>query len=108
MQNQTVKEGKTMAIVAYVFWLGLFLAIFLNNKDKNTFTSFHIRQSFGILLLNLGAGFAYTYINHTFGSIIAVISVVLWIFGFISALKGEEKLVPLFGNLFQDLFKGLS
>lgn len=108
MQNQTVQEGKTMAIISYIFWLGLIIAIFMNNKDKNTFTSFHIRQSFGILLLNLGAGFAFQYINITFGSLVAAISFVLWILGLISAAKGEEKEVPLFGKLFQDLFKGLS
>lgn len=108
MQNQTVKEGKTMAIISYIFWLGLFLAVFMNNKDKNTFTSFHIRQSFGILLLNLGAGFAFQFINYTFGSLVAAISLVLWILGLISAAKGEEKEVPLLGKLFQDLFKGLS
>ena len=41
-----IQEGKTMAIIAYIFWLGLVISIYMNNKDKNTFTSFHIRQSF--------------------------------------------------------------
>jgi len=108
MQNQTVQEGKTMAVISYVFWLGLIIAIYMNNKDKNPFTSFHIRQSFGILLLNLAAGFAFQYMNHTLGFIIAVTTVILWILGSFAALKGEEKEVPLFGKLFQDLFKGLS
>jgi len=108
MRNQTVQDGKTMAIVAYVFWLGLILAIFINNKDKNTFTSFHIRQSFGILLLNLAAGFAYNYISNSFGLIILIVTVVLWVIGILSAFNGNEKEVPLLGNLFQDLFKGLS
>lgn len=108
MQNQTVQDGKTMAIISYVFWLGLIIAIFMNNKDKNTFTSFHIRQSFGILLLNLAAGFAFQYINASFGSIIAITTFILWFLGILSAFKGEAKEVPLLGNLFQDLFKGLS
>lgn len=108
MQNQTVQEGKTMAIISYIFWLGLVIAIFMNNKDKNTFTSFHIRQSFGILLFNLAAGFAFNYIHPFFGGIIAVTSVILWILGLLSALKGDEKEVPFLGKLFQDLFKGLS
>lgn len=108
MQNQTVQNGKNMAIVSYIFWLGLFLAIFINNKNKNTFTSFHVRQSFGILLVNLAAGFAYNYIGAFFGSILAFISIFLWVLGVFSAFKGEAKEVPLIGNLFQDLFKGLS
>lgn len=108
MQNQTIQNGKTMAIIAYVFWLGLILAIFINNKDKNSFTSFHIRQSFGILLINLAAGFAYNYIGFFLGSILAFISILLWALGIFSAFKGEAKEVPLLGNLFQDLFKGIS
>lgn len=108
MQNQTIQDGKTMAIISYIFWLGLVIAIFMNNKDKNTFTSFHIRQSFGILLLNLGGGFALNYINYYFGSILLLVSFILWILGFVSAFKGEEKEVPFLGKLFQDLFKGLS
>jgi len=108
MQNQTVQEGKTMAIISYIFWLGLVISIFMNNKDKNTFTSFHIRQSFGILLLNLAAGFAYNYIHPFFGSTILIVTILLWVLGIFSAFKGEEKEVPFLGKLFQDLFKGLS
>lgn len=108
MQNQTVQEGKTMAIISYIFWLGLIIAIFMNNKDKNTFTSFHIRQSFGILLLNLAAGFGYNYIHPFFGSVILIITVILWALGILSAFNGDQKEVPLLGKLFQDLFKGLS
>jgi len=108
MQNKTVQDGKILAIIAYAFWFGLIISIFLNNKTKNTFTSFHIRQSFGILLLNLSAGFAFNYINSFFGLIILVVTVVLWIIGILGAFNGNEKEVPLLGNLFQDLFKGLS
>lgn len=108
MQNQTVQEGKPMAIISYFWFIGFGIALYFNNKTKNGFTSFHIRQSFGISLLSLAAGFASNYINTTFGSIIAFTSVILWFIGIFYAIKGEEKEVPLLGSWFQDLFKGIS
>jgi len=108
MQNKIIQSRKTVAILAYVFWLGLIFAIFINNKDKNTFTSFHIRQSFGILLLNLAAGFMYNYMNSFFGLTLAFISFILWVLGIITAFKGEAKEIPIIGNIFQEFFKPLS
>lgn len=108
MQNQTVLKGKPMAIISYFWFIGFGIALYFNNKTKNSFTSFHIRQSFGISLLSLGAGFATNYINNTFGSIIAVTSIILWFIAVFYTIKGEEKDVPLLGKLFQDLFKGIS
>ena len=46
--NQTVEEGKTMAIISYVTIIGLIIAFVSNNSKPNEFTSFHIRQSLGI------------------------------------------------------------
>ena len=47
MENHTVYEGKTMAIISYFWWIGLIIAFIMNNNKKNTFASFHIRQMIG-------------------------------------------------------------
>ncbi len=39
--------------------------------------------------------------------IVSIFIFVLWIIGFIGAIQGEEKKVPLLGDLFQDWFKGI-
>jgi uncharacterized membrane protein len=108
MHNQTINEGKNIAIISYLFWLGLIIAIFINNNNKNPFTSFHIRQSFGILIINLFSGLAYRFFHPLLGSILGVVSLILLILGIISAYNGEEKEVPFVGSLFQDIFKGIS
>ncbi|PQB07207.1 hypothetical protein BST83_08630 [Polaribacter filamentus] len=53
MENHTVNEGKTAAIISYITIFGTIIAFFMNNSKKNSFTSFHIRQMIGIFLLSM-------------------------------------------------------
>ncbi len=107
MENQTIKEGKTMAIIAYLWWIGLIIAFVMNNDKRNYFASFHIRQMIGLLLLNIAAGVVGRYVDGTVGWLIGAGTFVLWIIGFIGAIQEEEKSVPLLGDKFQEWFKGI-
>ena len=108
MENQTVNEGKSMAIISYFWWIGLIIAFIMNNSKKNTFASFHIRQMIGLLLLNVGVSLIYKYVGSSVGMLLGLATFVLWVIGFIGAFQGEEKKVPLIGDLFQDWFKGIA
>ena len=105
MENTTINEGKTAAIISYLWIPGLIIAFVMNNEKKNPFTSFHIRQMIGLMLLNIVAIFLSRYINNIAGWTVDVIAFVLWIMGFIAALQGEEKKVPFLGEQFQEWFK---
>ncbi|SNR31541.1 DUF4870 domain-containing protein [Lutibacter flavus] len=107
MENQTVKEGKSMAIISYFWWIGLIIAFIMNNSKRNTFASFHIRQMIGLLLLNVGVSLIYKYVGSSVGMLLGLGTFVLWVIGLIGAFQGEEKRVPLIGDLFQDWFKGI-
>ncbi len=107
MENQTVNEGKTMAIIAYLWWIGLIISFVMNNDKKNSFASFHIRQMIGLLLLNIAAGIIGNYVDGFVGLVIGFGTFVLWLIGFIGAIQGEEKRVPLLGDQFQDWFKNI-
>ena len=48
MENTSVSEGKTAAIIAYLTIFGTIVAYIMNRSKKNYFTSFHIRQMIGI------------------------------------------------------------
>ena len=108
MENQTVHEGKSIAIISYFWWIGLIIAFVMNNNKKNSFASFHIRQMLGLLLLNIAVSIIFRYSDSSIGYILGLGTFVLWIIGFIGAFQGEEKRVPLFGDLFQDWFKGIA
>ena len=107
--NSTVEEGKNIAIISYITLIGAVIALFMNNEKKNTFASFHIRQALGIWL----SFFALSYFIGGFDSWMVsssfyIFIFILWIFGFTGALQGEMRIVPLVGNFFQKLFKGIS
>ncbi|WP_298778047.1 hypothetical protein [uncultured Polaribacter sp.] len=108
MENQTVNEGKTAAIIAYITILGTIIAFFMNNNKKNSFTSFHIRQMIGIFLLSMANKYIiFDFLGTTIGLVTFALIIVLWFIGFVGVLKGEEKLVPVIGEQFQNWFKGI-
>ena len=108
MENQTVKEGKTYAIISHFWVIGLIIAIILNLSKKNTFASFYIRQMIGInLLIIINKYLVYDMIGSFVGWICGVIIFILWFISIIGAIKGEEKAVPVIGGHFQNWFKAI-
>ena len=107
MSYNSVNEGKTAAIISYFWWIGLLIAFVMNNGRNNSFTSFHIRQSIGISLLFFVIGIVTKYGIPIFGEILFLGVFVLWVIGLLGAIKGEEKLIPLIGNSFQNWFKSI-
>ncbi len=105
MNYNTVAEGKSAAIISYFWWIGLLIAFIMNNNKKNSFTSFHIKQSIGLSLILFVLGFLTKFGVPIFGQILFLGVFVLWVIGLLGAIKGEEKSIPLVGDLFQDWFK---
>ena len=105
--TNVVEEGKTMAIISYFTLIGTIIAYVMNNDKKNTFAAFHIRQMIGLGILSLINSFGIARFSGMASMVISVALLVLWIIGFIGAIQGEEKKVPLLGDMFQDWFKGI-
>jgi len=95
-------DGKTKAIVAHITWIGWVIALVVNSSEKDEIASFYIRQLLGLYLFSIVISFI--PIVNIFGWIITLI---FWIISLIGAVNGEQKLIPLVGNLFQDWFKAL-
>src|SRR5690606_29369789 len=102
----TTDNGKTVAIIAYVTLIGWIVALVMNNGNKTALGSFHVRQSLGIMcigvVLAIGTGFLGIWILST---IVNLAIIVFWLLGFISAVQGEMKPVPVLGEQFQEWFK---
>src|SRR5690554_6525765 len=91
--GNTVEEGKTTAIIAYITIIGLIVAFIMNTEKKNSFAAFHIRQCLGIALTGLALGIINVipilgWLISIFGSLFIL---VLWIMGLVSALNGQTK-----------------
>jgi len=106
--NNTIEAGKTAAITSYILGIGVFIAMSMNSEDKNEFASFHIRQALGINLTYFALGYFIGYFDSwMISSAYWTFIFILWIFGFIGAVQGEQKLVPLVGEWYQKIFKSL-
>lgn len=108
MENSTDNDGKTIGIIAYITLIGWVVALLMNSGKKNEYASFHIRQMLGLILLSLVISVLSIYVNlGLFGTILSVLVLVLWVIGFVGAIQGERKLVPIIGENFQEWFKGI-
>lgn len=105
MDNATVEEGKTTAIIAYITVIGFIIAIVMNSTKKNEFAAFHIRQMLGLVLLGLSISILSAIADIYILSLLLQIGlIVLWVIGLVSAIQGETKPVPLLGEQFQEWF----
>ena len=101
----TIKEGKTTAIVAYLTMVGALIAITMNMEPKNAFARFHTRQAFGLHLIFLACAlFLSKWYNEYACYGLYVFYIVLWFYGFLSALNNKKQEVPVLGRYFQKWF----
>jgi uncharacterized membrane protein len=104
-----VNEGKSIALIAYITLIGLIVAFVLNRDKKNDFAGYHIRQSLGLALTGLALGVI--GVIPILGWIIDLVGIFvlfyMWIVGFVNAMKGNEKPVPILGKKFIEWFKSI-
>ncbi len=98
-------KGKTTAIIAYLTMVGALIAITMNLEPKYEFARFHTRQAFGLHLVFLGCAiFLSVSFNEYAWYGLYIFYIVLWFYGFLSALNNSKKPVPLLGIYFQKWF----
>ncbi len=84
-------DAKTTGIVAYLTWIGLIIALCAGDKEG---AKFHVNQALVLLIAGTICG-----IIPFLGWIASIAVFVFWIIGFIAAINGEEKEVPLIGKI---------
>lgn len=103
-------DSKTIGIITYLTIIGWIIALVLNQTPKYSSVSFHLRQMLGIFLT--GIVLSFVNIIPFIGWIIALIGgifvFVLWLIAFIGALNNEQKLVPVLGEKYQEMFSGIN
>ncbi len=96
--------GKSTAIIAYLTFVGLLIAYFMNRDEKHPFATWHIKNMFGLLLLLIIAQVTQAYINLQVGEILWLLAFVLWIFSLLMAILGKKKAIPSISEKFQEWF----
>ena len=109
MAETSSDNSKTVAILSYITLIGWIIALIMHNNNKSEFGAFHLRQALGIIIVSIGAAIVSSFIGIALLSwIVQIAIIVYWVLGFIGAIQGEKKLVPLLGAQFQDWFKGIA
>lgn len=99
--KQVLSDGKNVAIIAHLTLIGWIIALVMNTS-KNELASFYIRQMLGLMIVALLLSFV-----PVLGWFLNLGMLALWIISLMGALEGQKKLVPLFGEYFQDWFKSV-
>ncbi|MEO8772993.1 MAG: hypothetical protein ABI263_05590, partial [Gelidibacter sp.] len=68
MQDSTIKDGKKLAIISYLTFIGLIIAIILNLEKRNPFTLFHIRQMFGLMIMLIFSNLVEQHVHSLLGT----------------------------------------
>ena len=83
-------DAKTTSIVAYITWIGFFVALLVGDKEG---AKFHLNQALVILIFFIPA------LIPCLGQIWGIFMMVCWILGLVAAINQEEKEVPLIGRI---------
>jgi len=106
--NNSIEEGKPIAITSYILIVGVLIAMSMNSENKNSFASFHIRQALGISLTFISLALIISNFDSFFITFPMWIAIsVLWSYGIFSAIQGHTRPMPLLGGLFQKWFKSI-
>jgi len=106
--NNTIEEGKSIAITSYILIVGVLIAMSMNSENKNSFASFHIRQALGLSLTFISFGALTSNFDSFYITFPMWISVsILWTYAIFTAIQGQMRPIPLVGNLFQKWFKSI-
>lgn len=93
---------KVTGIVAYFTLIGWLIAFLAGDKEN---AKFHLNQALVLAIANILLGIVNSilgfipFVGGIIGTVLSILLLVLWILGLISAIKDEEKAVPVLGGI---------
>jgi ElaB/YqjD/DUF883 family membrane-anchored ribosome-binding protein len=97
--DKVFSDGKNIAIIAHLTFIGWIIALVMNSSNKTEMGSFYIRQMLGLMVLSLVG------LIPVVGWILSLIVLLAWLMSLVSAFSGQMKPSFLFGAQFQEWFK---
>ncbi len=109
VKTESIEAGKNIAIIAYITIVGLIIAFVMNNDKHNSFASYHIRQSLGLMVCGIAVWIVgmIPIIGWLFSILAFFVLLYLWIMGLMSAVNGKMKPIPFLGESFEEWFAGV-
>jgi len=117
IDTQTQSDnGKTVAIVSYLSIIGWITAFVIHGNNKTNLGAFHLRQTIALFIVGICCWVVQMFLAFIpyIGWVLDVLLIfvyialfVLWIIGFVAALNGQEKPMPVIGVKAQEWFRGI-
>lgn len=104
-QQPYSQNAQLISIICYLSFVGWIIAFIIYQNDKSELAIFHLRQSLGILITIMIGVFVFWI--PIIGWLCAILMFVLWLMGLIYAAQGEQKTVPILGELYQNLLRAI-
>lgn len=118
----TTDNGKNVAIISYLTIIGWLIAYFaMHNEKKTDLGSYQLRQTLLFYIIAFGVQIIWRAVIVSLfftslamislaGTIIMILNIlffIVWIIGFIGAVNGQKKPMPLIGDKAQTMFPGI-
>lgn len=116
----TADNGKTVGIISYLTIIGWLVALLaMHNEKKTELGSYQLRQTLLLYIIGIGVYIVwmavFTSLIFTGGFwlgvalnwVIRLGLFILWLIGFLGAVNGEKKPIPLIGEKAQTMFSGI-
>lgn len=99
--NENVTErfdmAKAVSVISYLTIVGWLIAIALYGKHKSSSTSFHLRQSLGLIITG-----AILSLIPLIGWSLNFVVCVAWLFALYHSILGNQQKVPFLGDFYQE------
>jgi uncharacterized membrane protein len=118
----TTDNGKNVGIISYITIIGWLIAYFaMHNEKKTELGSYQLRQTLLLYIIYFGVQIIWRLVIVSFfftsltmislaATIIMIVNIlffIVWIIGFIGAVNGQKKPIPLIGDKAQTMFPGI-
>jgi uncharacterized membrane protein len=108
-----IQEDKTVAVLAYVTFIGFLIAMSMHGNKKTRLGTYHLRQGLALLIVAVGIWIVMTilavipfvvFLMLALTPIVWLGILALMIIGMINASNGQEKPLPLVGAIAEKYF----
>lgn len=89
-------DKKTTGILAYVTWIGFFIALVLGDREG---AKFHINQALVLNLFSLINLLSWIPIVGIVAKAFGIFCFICWLVAFVGAINDEEREAPLLGKI---------
>ena len=104
MSKTNRPKGKNIALVAYITFIGMFIAYTINRDKKDAFVTAHVKNMCGLVFGLLIANTTQAYINPVLGDVIWWVAFCLWIYSILTVLNNKMPNIPFLSEKFQQWF----